>query len=1460
MQRMHSYAALLNPGLALSPSRDVSIFPDQYDVPDAHKHLYTSPEWTPRTWQVLQSYLSKPFSFQLPVSRASEILAAGQEGQREDFDDDVYICLSSPEEVPPTPVGIESEDESTVHKSMNVETVVDSCLTSAGAQGDLIAVPQSISHDWIAECVSKDNEISDLTVLIKKDMSGKHLLNLPTSDELPAELIVSITSAKRTVTDESLVGISTATKGNEFELSDCSAAKGVNSLNNEALSVINGDCTGVPKLRKKRRRKRCRGHYRNQKKASKAVIETPSLQTVEIPVENDTSNSQKDDLTKQSSGHSMLSSPSSIPWRKLRRRKRIFCKLPSRNKKLRSAAIGALSDPESAISMEFQVCPLRKKTERWDLKPVVSECGRILVPHGSSDFADQIKSLKHELSKKSAKDEQCPEQMLVDASKSAFETSVNGHDTAEMEQDSSIAPVTTVEKTEFKTLMDGMNHVHNVVNIPEDCFLRKSDHNKGSQTLNLKSSKDSSKSDGTDTAPLEAPNENHTDSLSPAKCASKGEFLLSKLKSVLLRGKRKREYEGVKDPESCVKKGKGDSGLLKTNNAVKSIQSTNEGVKEGSGMLSLDPAFAHALGLTPKKKPDRTQKTEGPDAQPKKDSSETREDTILEKRAQVIAATPLNITRSRIKTLKKRQGIPTEYIKKKWWLHFQSPACFATEKLKCKEYTRDNSVRKTVKEKMNNACSSTDALNLLADLALSASNGQVPPQPDPSLERKPETGLKKCDLTKDVTSAEQESFLHTLLRKPAAKPIQPLKSPPPCHLVGGTELIELISKEHAYSLPPSSFLLLGLPGTPFQVSPLSGSTRLLHHHQHLYGNGFQALQPSLCQEDRGEHNNRTPEYLIKHMVHRQKFKHSRTFVNKDDSILITRHWKDNYDFNLDSKFTSDPKDRTIIRALHGPWDFSIQDTSEEVQVIVHMWIGLFYSRSTARFFQIDSNFKYPCSEESDSPDAFTGNPSTPAQSELRANTAAPSAIVRHTSDSVITKALDLSKKDNSVLDQGPLIWDLSLRNSNEETHSSAPQSTQVLMGLQEASPFQLYRKLVLSTESIHKVDDATSINENEKMYTVLQSAGCQEYIDVRSCKVNGPQNPSQEETESVPIGPENLVTASGNDHVLCGSKKEETGPKDGIENSRSTEMSLAQKHTGDLSKCVTDEEMESIKDMEEVPHTTEHGEIESKDEANSQMKENSYQVDNTEPPKVIDLCDDSTKDDLNIAYSGKCFENEDQLSGKEPKEVSPAQIDNVDVDFCTVDEDKMINDEDQLGREDGPDEKAGCISSVDAVGNVSDETLPVMCDSYESLKDCITDCSPQSTFDDQLPQPDSESDACCELSGNGHAFKDEHAASEKSQTVSELQPVYSEPLVEENSELDCMADKAALLGCNESTCSLEGSCAAESVPKIKESAEPESQHMDMAGFTSDQEKKSTEGQKNGDPTKEALHHQSFTSV
>ncbi|XP_040894265.1 uncharacterized protein tasor2 isoform X2 [Toxotes jaculatrix] len=1357
VQHMQNYAALINPGLALSPSRESSIFPDQYDVLDGHRHLYSSPEWTNRAWQSFRSYISKPVSFQLPVSKASEILAAGQEEQREDLDDDVYICLSSPEEAPTSSVGIRTEDQLTDRKSpVNVETSEDSYVTSTEAQVDLTAVPQNVVPDDLqAGDKTKDTEKSGLTILIKTDDSGAKNLQIPaTSEDLSAELIVSITSAERTVTDESVISTMTATKHNDFQLSGFSAAKlqtpGEDSLHDEtATKVINKDCPELTSFTKTKQRRLYRGHTKGLRKASKAGAETLSSQTVNMSGEDDISMSQKDDQDMESSGLSQLNSPLNIALRKFRRRKRKFGKLSSKNKKVRERE--QKSDPGQQnlggiVLMEPEVCPLRKKTERWDLKPVLSECGQILVPHGSIDFADQIRSFKDQL--QCTKNDQYPEKMPVDAS-------VSAHDKVEMEQESSTSPETAVDKREATTSKDGGNHLQNVVAgriNAEHSLLRQSDDG----SLNPESSKHSSKDDGTDTSPSEAVKEKHTNTFSPGKCATVGDFLLSKLKSVLLRGKRKNNFlalEGnttdtAQNTEPCLKKGKVDSDAeaLKSNNA--SVPTTSAGAKEVSEMLSVDPVFAYALGLTPKEKPNDVQKSEGQDSQLKKASSETQEQTILDKHPQIIQKSPsIFPRRGRIKTLKRHQGIPAEHIK------------------------------------------------------------------------------KKC--------------------------------------------------------------------TPFQVSPLSGSTRLLHHHPQLHGGGIQTLHPSVCQNDRGECNHRTSEYLKKHLVRRRKFRHSRTFVNKDGSVQVTRQWKENYDFNRDSKFSSDSKDKAILRALHGPWDFSIQDTTEEVQLIVHMWIGLFYSRSTARFFDIDSNLTYPCSEESDSLEMSSGIVSASDESELKANSCGAFPSVTDTQEPSISKALDLSKRDDSVLDQGSVILDLSLRNTRAETVTpdsefnskgvSVPderkEGSDTLNMVKSSMRLQeCHKKFVDSTEIFNEENDVRSIYENKKICSPLQKDGCLEHTDDPSpLKGEGSFIPPQEKKERASIWTENDWTSLGIDHVSHRCNKEKTHMKDAIENSETTEMSLVQKQETDPYKSITneDEEVESNKEADQVLHTDEHDEIDYKDGKNWEMKENPCHKGKIEPsPKVAYTDDDSANKQSGIICDGAL--NEKQLSREEPKAVSPGKAENVneDVDFIniTAHEDKMTADEDRFGKDSGLDEKDSCLSAVGVDSDLRDQPLPKAREGSDSAqKDCLTDCSRRAPFDEPPPQEDNEEDVCHDLQrklcANRSALSDEHAISEKApDTSSEMEPVSNEPAAEENSENICLEDKdhdwkAALPISDESTCSLDGSCVLGSVLKTEDSLETGGQNTAMAVFSfgssdgrEDQQAKSVAEEKKDEP----FHHESHS--
>lgn len=128
-----------------------------------------------------------------------------------------------------------------------------------------------------------------------------------------------------------------------------------------------------------------------------------------------------------------------------------------------------------------------------------------------------------------------------------------------------------------------------------------------------------------------------------------------------------------------------------------------------------------------------------------------------------------------------------------------------------------------------------------------------------------------------------------------------------------------------------------------------------------------------------------------------------------------------------------------IPSFDRPWDFSIQDTSEEVRLIFHMWIGLFYSRSTPRSFHFDSNCLSSNIEERDPLSILTNVGQALTQSF------APSLNVPCSSDALNVNALDLSKKDGFALDLGGDVLDLSQRNAQAkletEPHTKQRQTS-----------------------------------------------------------------------------------------------------------------------------------------------------------------------------------------------------------------------------------------------------------------------------------------------------------------------------------------------------------------------------------------------------------------------------------
>ncbi|KAM4618400.1 uncharacterized protein tasor2 isoform 1-T1 [Polymixia lowei] len=1369
-QHIQSFAALINPGLATSPSREVSIFPDQYDVPDALKYLYSAPKWTNRMWQSVRSYLSQPVSFQLPVSRATELLAVGQEDRTEDLDNEVYICLSSPEEPPATSTDMCPEDQLGGQEfPAHVETFVGCHTESVKAQVDLTSVPQNeVLNIMPHEGTTKDSKRPGLKVLTKTDdiSEAKSLSTSPISGDLPTEFVVSITSAEGTATvlDDSLSMISavSATQPCEIQLSNSSTAKlqmaGVNSLNDKAgkakkpldcpkdSNPSKTDCQELPK-----------GQPKGSKKSSKSCVHTSSLSTAKLLLETNSSMPETDDMARQPSDNSGLNNASRIDWRKLPRRRRKGGKMPSKYKKIHKSALAVKIKEMEPVTMEVihltepDTWHLRKKTERWDLKPIITRCGRILVPHGSVDIVDQINYLKD--NQKATDYELCPDKIMVDGPVKA---------PMEIDQEPSPALETKCGKTHTTKNIDGGDHLQNVdvshVN-SEQSNLRRSDNGNSSITWNSDTKNDSSeniaKADSVDLLPSELAEKHHTDIPSQVKDTKKSEFLLSKLKKVLLKGKRKTSHlvsEDAMTPgttqgtEPSLKKSKADSytEMLKSDDSLGVALDT--GAEEASMTLPVDPDFAHALGLTPKALPDKAQKTQYPDTQLRRDPLSIQDEvipqTISDKLAQHIqrpsSSSPGKL---RMKTLKKQQNISTEYVRKKWWLHFHTPASVASERLKHKGCSRNNSDRKKRKEHLHTTCQSTDGLTLLADLALSDSNDQVAQQPEPA-QTKRDSGLEMCDLAEDDTGTESETIIHALLKQTAARPICSPKSPSPKGLAESKDVVGLISKEHAYSLPPSPSLLLGLPGIPFQIPSLSGSAGLQKHHQIMYGDGTQALHAFLCQEDKSELECTAPNFLKKDMVRRRKFRHSRTFIEKNGSIQVTRQWKGNYDFDLDSKFTNDSKDKTITRALHGPWDFTIQDTNEEVRLIVHMWIGLFYSRSTARFFDIDTSLPY--SETADCMEMSSGMGPAPTPAQLKNSSSASIPIL--TSDSDV---LDLGKNETPVLNQGSVVLDLSVKKpcvedvssdsqvgsndisvSHEQTETvktcPAPKPS---VGLHEAHTKCLYQAEDLTFQSIdtNQLDDRSTCESGST--NPSQKAGNLEQSDVISCKSDGPCSLLCNEMASVSIQQEDVLGTKITVHSQ-GSNNDNTDVGDCNENQGDAEIEAAQQvATDDSSKTMAvDSNCESV----HLIHQVEQDENKSKDGDHQE-----HDVESCLP--VIDRNDDSTNKDT--VHDINPLKNEGPSAGGESKALSRDLIENVneDKDDLTVHDDSVFGDDVQFGMENATDLKGKSFSLVHAGSGFIDKPLAMTCDGHGSVgEDPIEEDNGKVSVTEQPLQVDSE--------------------------------------------------------------------------------------------------------------------------
>ncbi|XP_061750274.1 protein TASOR 2 isoform X2 [Nerophis ophidion] len=776
-----------------------------------------------------------------------------------------YIALSSPEPVQASPVQMGSE------KTLN-------CEMECGKNEVGVKAPQTLPRNE----PRAPNEADD-----------PELKNLPTpstSDDVPSELIVSFTSEQSVPKKRSISPVSTR-----------------KPLSDEPKRTL--ECPKIANVTMEQQNYSTKGH----KKTTKAFIETPALEKVQRPSEDDTLNSQTDQKT-ESSNQLHQNATSNKDRRTFPGHTFGICS--SRNKKVRPVAVErGTSDAERQTMGSTVTGRETPKCERWNLKPVISECGRTLVPHGSRRKAAHMrKSL--------------PEQDLFRSRPNKASDAVG-----ETEQQSIIPPGSGTGETEVVESKTVANYPENVS--PEQSTVHDSGY-------------------GEDAFPAEDIQESSTTTSSDRRVEE--------------------------DEPKCILSNRARTKHHLSLNVTTEDQTTETELplKKSKSHTEVNPKVAD----------------EAPSATKDTDVRDTQDST----QAATIKRRPSSIFPmwKQFKKLKKQQAISKLHIKKKWRLHFQTSL---------DESGKQSAWDDTIWKKNNISNTSTDALNLLADLALGATNEQVLSQPGQEL------------MSKGVASTDKVSLLHALLGKPVFNPTQPLESQ--SVLAGDLDLVSLLREEHAYSI--SQFVPLALPGKEFQVCPLSGSTGLLHHHQTMCSG--QTLQFS---DDQSENSQVSSKHARKRMTRFQRY---RRFVEEGGFIKVTRQWQETYDFGGDSRFSVGLKNRSIIRALHGPWDISIQDTNKDIQLVVHMWIGLFYSRSTARFFDVDLDLENL--EEMDCLET------TPAQSDFKENTFELPPGVVDTAESSISNSLVLSQKGTD-LDQESEILDLSLKNPNVESLTSGP--------------------------------------------------------------------------------------------------------------------------------------------------------------------------------------------------------------------------------------------------------------------------------------------------------------------------------------------------------------------------------------------------------------------------------------
>ncbi|XP_016323777.1 uncharacterized protein tasor2 isoform X3 [Sinocyclocheilus anshuiensis] len=983
-KHLQDYGTLFHPGLLDVPTREASMFPDQYDVPGGFTLI--SPKWSQEAGTQLKSYFDEPCGFTIPVGRALELLTAGRQQRGDDHDDDVYYCISSPEEVPQTDAPIEME---VTKQSEAISDASDKTAETVERQKDeqkhlsteqpQPALPEGLGKLGTAVVTVADSVLEYPTSTVS-----------PKLDDVPAENCVSIEtdvekkSQGSTKGDADGVGVDLSTQETPIQTSSTplikSAEEGATAVSGGMEDNTHPEKTMPDPDKKVNRRSFSRRRVNSPDDPTKDQIKTKTVHADDISQRPHSTRRGKgcrrnlsearqtqDPLlsvtTKTIDDQSIKNEtrPSKREWRSLPRRKRLWNADANLKRSLRSDAVK--NNEETTMNVqhnETKQClssSHKRKMEgfslreRYGLKTIITNCGRVFVPHGSDVYVESAKKEKMhvEMSIDTNAEMISPvenkSKEIVESkgeSPSMGKEELPSKDPLVNDNEDSDSPSKDMPSALLSALriLRKLNKTHSLESdksqdlCPEKSMNVTSNMAVGVQQNN-KEHPVAVQADATSSIPRVSDQSTHSDQKvsSPDKIKKKAKhdvysaISISKLKTVLRRGKRMKSPSpggsAKSEPDNTEPESK--KGKLGAIMDLKCDTAKNELKDKG-----LQPMNDEALH-TPMKSVELTKQPvswRGLIHKASKENGSLNFDTSAP--FEIAKHTDQQLISSLIGDRVGRRRISTD--------------------------------GKASAERLSTGASlPPDALSLLADLALGASNDKM------LMNLEAKAGQEALDGVN--ASGSPESLLNALLRYPSARFNLPPRSPFPEGLLVTGELILEISKEHSYSQTTSP--LSGLSGPSPKVSFPSGSVESpLSLKTGLHLNLPKDAVASCHQEEGGKAEwkhlitpNKPLSEILKTKPRRSRILRNRSIIEKEGMIQVTRIWKEPYDFKFDSKLTNESKDKTLTRALHGKWNFNIEDTYEDVHLIFHMWIGLFYSKHTSRLFHLENSTALPKEKE-----------------------------------------------------------------------------------------------------------------------------------------------------------------------------------------------------------------------------------------------------------------------------------------------------------------------------------------------------------------------------------------------------------------------------------------------------------------------------------------------------------------